>query len=230
MESATWLKHAAYGAALLTLLFASSASATPVPLDHGSIPYVGTVNSSGNSLQGSIEYWVFSPNTFPYSGYSPSTSDYVYMYQLHESNAANASPISSLSIGFSATTVTNQGQTADPALGAGLTASDLGTVGQQSAILTDPSDTAPSSVYWFFHSIIQPGGNSYGLVFESPYSPALGSFALSDHGSSAGTSADPATLIPVPGNTNVPEPSTIMLGLLAAAGMIPVARRRMRVR
>ncbi len=234
MESATLMKRATSGVALILLLVASPALATPVPLQHGSVSYVGTTSTDGaHHMQGSIEYWVYSPNTFPYApsdGYTPTTGEYVYVYQIHEDlvgtgpppTITGVSPVSQLSVSLSTPWADNLGQFTNAVIGGpGLYAADLSNFNS----FLDPSDSAN----WYFSTVIPAGGSSYGLAFSSPYSPILGSFGMNDDGTSAGT--DPLTnlpLLPVPGNTNVPEPGTVLLLLLGSVCMVPAAVRRWR--
>jgi hypothetical protein len=246
MRTGNVMKRIALCAALVLTCIASPALASPVPLESGTVSFSGppALDGSGHHLDGTVSFWVYSPNTFPYpnsDGYTPTPNEYVYVYQIHENSApttnlyydqngiahiynfTGVSPVSALGVNLSTPAADTLGQFTDPAIGGpGLSPADL------SQSLLDNT----SSAYWFFTNLIQSGDTSYGLAFSSPYSPILGSFGLNDDGTSAGTNAAPINLplVPVPGNVNTPEPTTIVMLLLGALCVMPASIRRWRSR
>jgi hypothetical protein len=245
MRTGNVMKPIAVCAALIPLCIASAALALPVPLQSGTVSFSGppALDGSGHHLDGTVSYWVYSPNTFPYppsDGYTPTPNEYVYVYQVHENaapttnlyydqfgvahiyNFTGVSPVSALGVNLSTPQADNLGQFTDTAIGApGLIASDL------SQSLLDNTSVAN----WYFSTVMTAGQTSYGLAFSSPYSPILGSFGLNDDGTSAGTNAViNIPLVPVPGNVNTPEPTTIVMLLLGALCVMPATIRRWRSR
>src|SRR4051794_16825172 len=148
MARTTWC------AAVLALLISSQAFAGalfnnpnaggPPPLYTGSTPFtVGT-------LSGFVDYAVFNPGAFPFSGYTPTAGELTYAYQIFVTGTA---PVSSFELVLT-----------DPADNIGNFNSLPGTAPNSQTL------TALTSAKWTFPGI-PSGGNSDGLAFSSPRIP-----------------------------------------------------------
>ncbi len=220
MESATLLKRATCNVALVALLLASPAlvSATPLPIDSGTALFNGPSFVPGLTLNGYVEYAVWAPNTFPSYGnadisVSPGdqTNDYVYTYQVFNNPATGpagytqipavqASEVSYLNVAVNVP-VTNIGEYVPP------------------AGISPTFDTVGQAAQWAFFSVdIEPGQNSVGLFFTSPFSYTNAASSVQD-----GIAAN--ITLPTP----VPEPgSFVLLGLGTLAGVPWLVRRHRR--
>jgi len=166
-------------------------NAGPPPLYTGSTPFtVGT-------LSGYVDYAVFNPGQFPYSGYTPTPGELTYAYQIFVTGSA---PVSSFEMILT-----------DPADHIG-SFNDLGGIAPNSTTLNPLT-----SAKWTFPGI-PSGGMSQGLAFSSPRIPQSMFATTVDTGQSA-------TVIPLPtpGPLGIPEPAT--LGL-AAVGCVMLGLRR----
>ena len=171
---------------------------------------------------GTIDYAVYTAAQFkvvdfPGSGYMP-TSTYVYAYQAFETGPAALSSVSiSLVSPYPAQDIgTFTGS--DAAI-----ESDMGLVGGQSP----SSEVLIPGLFadWSFGAFpVAQGGSTVGLVFSSPHAPIWSTGSMID-GSVA--LADP---LPIPGPSPYaypyPEPSSLMLGALGLAGLLPWGWRR----
>ncbi len=163
----------------------------PAPLYTGSTPFViGT-------LQGQVDYAVFNPGQFPFSGYTPTPGELTYAYQIFVTGSA---PLSSFELLLN-----------EPADNIG-TFSSLPGVAANSQILTPFT-----SAKWTFPGITT-GSNSVGLAFSSPRLPQSLFASVVDTGQSG-----PVIPLPSPGPVGIPEPAT--LGL-AAFGCVMLGLRR----
>src|SRR3954463_7163202 len=61
----------------------------PAPLYTGSTPFIQ------GTLSGYVDYAVFNPGQFPYSGYTPTAGEYTYAYQVFVTGTA---PLSSFAV------------------------------------------------------------------------------------------------------------------------------------
>lgn len=177
---------------------------------HGTTPYVAPVDSGGFQLKGTADWAVYAPGTFPFGGYTPNPTEYVYVYQLFESGNASLSSFSVL---------------LDPASGANnISAFESGPI---------VSSDGPSAVGFFVGSTLAKWimsvsgttGVSEGLVFTSPNAPMLVTATAVDHGSS-----DQFYPVPSPQSGNIPEPGGVTLAICGLLGFgFEVLRRRNRV-
>jgi hypothetical protein len=186
----------------------------------GTVPMTGAKH--GYSLVASVDYAVYAPGSFDLSFPGDDLGDngsYVYAYQLFNSGTSNVS-IATFSVGLNpAAEVANQEQLADPISPAG-----------------DPSQppgftsSDPTSAVWYFNGLngsvtVNPGDKSEILIFTSPYAPTWASTAMmASHSLSAQT---PSSGTPGQGNgipSPIPEPSTMLLLVGAALGLLGFAR------
>jgi len=195
MARTTWC------AAVLALLISSQAFAGalfnnpnaggPPPLYTGSTPFtVGT-------LSGYVDYAVFNPGQFPYSGYSPTAGELTYAYQIFVTGTA---PVSSFELVLT-----------DPA-------DNIGSFNNLGGVAPNFQSLTPlTSAKWTFGGI-PTGSMSQGLAFSSPRLPQNMFATVVDTGQTA-------TVIPLPspGPVGIPEPAT--LGL-AAMGCVMLGLRR----
>jgi len=163
-------------------------------------------STSNPDLKGSVDWIVYKAADFPFSGYTPTSGELVYVYQVFSTGKDH---ISSYSVILD--------NLAD-SIGA-FSDSTNGITGQApiSMVLT-PLDSA----HWQFAGINQ-GENSEGLVYCSPNKPEDYYSIVVNGGSYA--IADP---IPSPSSAKIPEPGTLLL-LMTALGVLAVmkiARRR----
>src|SRR5687767_8067426 len=63
---------------------------TPLPTDTGSTSF-----NNGQTLSGYVDYAVFGPGQFPYSGYTPTAGELTYAYQVYVTGTA---PVSSFEL------------------------------------------------------------------------------------------------------------------------------------
>jgi hypothetical protein len=196
------------------LAFAVSLCATPVlagtlasdlsSYNDGFTHWHGTTAfDSGGNLEGTVDWAVYAPGTFPgaFSGYTPNPTYFVYTYQVFETGTE---PLS-----FYSVLLLNE-------------AYNIGTFSGGGVSGDAPSnmDLVPfDSATWEFAGI-QQGGSSTGLVFESPNVPMNAGGAVLDNG-------EAAAVIPVPSpDSFVPEPGTFALAIGGLFGLAVAAWRR----
>jgi len=173
-------------------LFNNPNAGGPPPLYTGSTPFtVGT-------LSGFVDYAVFNPGAFPFSGYTPTAGELTYAYQIFVTGTA---PVSSFELVLT-----------DPADNIGNFNSLPGTAPNSQTL------TALTSAKWTFPGI-PSGGNSDGLAFSSPRIPQSLFATVVDTGQT--TWVIP---LPSPGPVGIPEPAT--LGLAAVGCLVLGLRRR----
>jgi len=158
---------------------------TPLPGDTGSTPF------NFGTLAGYVDYAVFNPGDFPYSGYAPTAGELTYAYQIYVTGTA---PVSSFELALT-----------DLADNIG-SFNDLGGVAPTSMVL-NPMISAK----WTFPGIPQ-GGSSYGLAFSSPRIPQNLFATVVDTGQT--TYVIP---LPSPSPISVPEPAAMSLVAIGAA-------------
>src|SRR5678816_711001 len=162
--------------------------------------WVGTSTFNKGTLQGYVDYAVFGPGQFPYSGtgYTPTPGELTYVFQVYETGAA---PLSSFSVALTDL------------------ADNIGAFTGLSGSAPDSMNLAAlSSATWHFSGILQ-NGNSEGLVFSSIRVPQNLLGTVIDTGQS-----DFVIPLPSPSAISIPEPASIALSLLA--GLTLLARRR----
>ncbi len=168
-------------------------NAGPPPLFTGSTPF------TTGTLSGYVDYAVFNPGQFPYAGYTPTTGELTYAYQIFVTGSA---PLSSFEM-----VLTDA-------------ADNIGTFNDLGGVPPNFQQLNPLiSAKWTFPGI--PSGNmSQGLAFSSPRLPDSAFATAVDTGQS--TFIIP---LPSPGPISIPEPAT--LGL-AAMGCLMLGLRRRR--
>jgi len=164
--------------------------------------WVGSTAFVTGTLQGYVDWAVFGPAQFPYpgTGYSPTSGELTYVYQVYETGTA---PLSSFSMALT-----------DLADNIGAFSGITGDVPSSMSLTPLPS----SSATWRFAGIAQ-GGNSEGLAFSSIRVPQNLLGTVVDTGQS--TTVIP---LPSPSPTSIPEPATVGMALLV--GLTLLARRR----
>jgi hypothetical protein len=192
----------------LTLLAPVSAGLIDTGTHYGS--WSGTTAFTGVTnplLKGTIDWVVFGPGDFPFSGYSPTVGELTYAYQIH---CTGDDAISTEIVPFpSANTADNVGAFSD---------SLHGVTGDAPTVMgLDPAD----SVYWLF-SDIEKGKSSEGLVYSSPNVPQAWYSIIINGGTVA--IADP---IPAPSSTPIPEPASVWL---LVSGLVALSVWRLRRR
>jgi len=191
--------------AILALLLSTQVFAAGPLFNHpnaGGPPpvYTGSTPFAQGTLSGYVDYAVFNPGQFPYSGYTPTAGELTYAYQITVTGSA---PLSSFEVLLS-----------NPADHIGHF-NDIGTVAPNSEVLL-PNTSAK----WTFAGI--PGGaSSMGLAFSSPTVPELAFGSVVDTGQSAYVIP-----LPTPSSLFVPEPAS--LGLVAFGSLLLALRRRSR--
>lgn len=186
-----------FGSFVVVGLLAASASAgilgTGLSYNDG-MPWEGSTSySSGGTLTGSVEWAVFAPGRFPFSGYTPTPGEFTYVYQVLNSGTA---AVSSFGVGIE--------NVADM----------VGTFVDEGHGVTGNSPSAMDvylgdSVFWSFvgdgHSIAKDC-TSCGLVVSSPTAPLDYYGGILNHGEFA-----LVVPVPSPGPNSIPEPATLWL-------------------
>jgi hypothetical protein len=163
--------------------------------------WTGSTPFSTGTLQGYVEWAVFGPGQFPFAGYTPTSGELTYAYQVFETGSA---PLSSFSV-ILTDLADNIGSFNDLA-------------GDNPSTMTLTSGISST---WRFSGIPQ-NGNSRGLAFSSIRVPEELKGSVIDTGQS--TFVVP---LPSPSATSIPEPGTISL-LVGSMGLVLIRRRRSR--
>ncbi|GAB4196385.1 MAG: hypothetical protein Kow00105_10530 [Phycisphaeraceae bacterium] len=151
---------------------------------------------NGIGLSGSVEWAVFGPGSFPFSGYTPAPGELTYAFQVF---STGTDAIHSLSIQDPSGTANNIGSFSDLS---GEVPSGSSLIGQ---------------AQWLFTGL-DLGENSVGLAFSSIRIPDSLFGVIGNGGSFA-----VAIPLPVPGANDIPEPASLaLMGL----GSVMVLRRR----
>lgn len=191
----------------LLSLWATPATAsllsTGVPFDDGVTVWRGTTYSypTPDPVLGCYVDWaVYAPGHFPFSGYTPTANEYTYVYQFHSTGSA---PISNFSVPID-NYADNIGKFVD--IGNGVT----GYEPLDPMTLYLPPDGAAS---WDFNGVGQ-SQSSCGLVFSSPHMPLEASGVIINHGENRTVAP-----VPSPSANPVPEPA-MMWALLSGLGIV----------
>jgi len=177
----------------------------------GNTPFVGDFDPT---LNGSVDWAVFEPGKFPFTGggYSPTPGEFTYVYQLHCTGSA---AVSFYGVGL-VNDADNPGYLVDAVHG-------VTGVAPSSYIMS------AGEVDWLFgDDVTHSGGIEYGdascgLVFSSPKTPMDYLGVAINHGDGAVTEP-----VPSPSANSIPEPATIWLfgiGLFATVGACRLRRR-----
>jgi len=140
------------------------------------------------NLAGTIDWVVFAPGQFPFSGFTPPSDQCSYVYQV---NSSGSDHITSYSVYLN-----NEANNQDS-----FTDTDNGVSGDPP---TGEILTPYTTVEWQFAGIVQDG-ESEGLVFTSPNTPENAVGLLVNGGSVAF-----AIPVPAPSSNPIPEPATIL--------------------
>ena len=188
-------------------------------IDNGTPPFqwTGTTSFSNTSgLAGNLDWVVYGPGTFPagFGGYTPTTGEYVYAYQVIEHGSISLSQVAVKLVGpadnigtFSGNLVIGDPSTnvnGDPTMDA----------------FISPLLSTGGSANWLFDGVL-PGQTSIGLAYSSPNAPMFLRGTTIDHGTVA-------SVIPLPSPIgNIPEPGTLTLAIcgLSAFGWHWLRRR-----
>jgi hypothetical protein len=201
----------------LALLGLWAVPATASLLDTGTAFNDGVTTWRGTSvfpatpdpiLSGSIDWVVYAPGQFPFSGYAPTANEYTYVYQLHSTGSA---PITNFSVPLE-NYADNIGTFIDT--GHGMTGIDTVTDGAN--LFLPPGGFAS----WDFNGVGQDQ-SSCGLVFSSPRMPFELVGVVINHGENR------SFTIPSPSAHPVPEPAMIW-GLLSGLAMLAATWLRRR--
>lgn len=152
-----------------------------------------------HDLRGYVEWAVFGPKAFPFTGYTPAAGELSYVYQIFNTGA---DAISQFSFKLDNNKADSHGTFSDDVNGV------TGDIPQGSSGLV-----APGSTWWDFDGIPQ-GGSSQGLVFSSSNVPQGFAGIMMNHGGIA--DVDP---IPRPSSNAIPEPTTLAT-LFSALGFL----------
>ncbi len=182
---------------------------TGTPYFDGTETWSGTTSAGDSEVGGSIDWRVYAPGQFPFSGYTPTPGEFAYVYQFHNDPGSAAISLYSVAVENS---IDNAGWFVD---------GGNGVTGVQP---DDANINAPpgGDVYWDF-SYILSGDSSCGLVYSSPNAPLDFWSIFINHGEYR--IAEP---VPSPSANSIPEPGT--LWLLASGMAVMMAARRFRRR
>jgi hypothetical protein len=189
-------------AVIVGLFISTWAQAGPLANDQaefGAITSGSTPFDNGGTLKGFVDWAVYNPGAFPYAGYTATSGELSYAYQIFVTGAA---PVSSFELVLT-----------DPADNIGNFALAGGMAPSSQTL------TSMTSAKWTFGGI-PSGGNSNGLSFSSPRLPQSLFATVVDTGQS--TWVIP---LPSPGPNGIPEPATLSL---AAMGSLMLGLRRRR--
>ena len=190
------------------LIFALAGSASAGLLDTGSPMISGTTSFSNDDLNGTVDWAVFGPGDFPFSGYTPTPGELSYVYQVH---STGADVVSSYSVPL-LNPADNIESFSDP--GNGVTG----------IVPSAQEMTVPGAARWLFQDPgIGTGQRSEALVFSSPNIPLDVPSSVVDGGAYA-----VAIPVPSPSGTPIPEPATVWL-LVSVLGVMLLARLRRKV-
>ncbi|MFA6134119.1 MAG: PEP-CTERM sorting domain-containing protein [Phycisphaerae bacterium] len=167
------------------------------PQWHGSTAFSNT--ESG--LEGYVDWAVYAPGEFSYSGYTPTAGEAVYAFQIFNTGTQH---ISSFTLG-------------------------LENIADNAGSVSGLSGLTPASIYldltpgeggvtWEFEGI-NPSENSEGLAFCSANTP-MDFIGVTVNGGSV------ALVIPVPTPSSDAIPEPLTLGLLATGGLALLRRRQ----
>ncbi len=164
----------------------------------------------GDDLEGYVEWVVYDVGSFPlgYSGYVPTSGELVYAYQAFVTGSV-ANPVTSVDV---AVTSGNPKNNIGSFSGGGVTG-DAPTGAQWLALYAD----------WDFDGIAS-GSSSEGLAFSSPNVPENLFGSVVDGGQSAYVIP-----LPSPSADAIPEPSTLVMLVLAAGSLATICARHRRV-
>jgi hypothetical protein len=197
------LSSAAFGGPLSTNVNAYNDGMTTW---HGSTPFSES-DLLGRVLSGHVDWAVFLPSDYPYvgAGYIPTPGEVVYTYQIFV-DADSDLGVSQLTVGLT--------NSADNAGHFQIT----GFVGMPPS----PEVIAVDAANYSFHAEVDPGTNSAGLAFSSPYLPTILYGSVQDGGVPIGMD------LPSPGSI-IPEPATVSLVCLGVLFGAPLAIKRRRL-
>ena len=195
-KSLHWIKGIA---ALFMVMVLGSAGSAGVLDGHASALVSGnTPFTDGADLTGSVDWAVFEPGDFPFTGgYTPTPGEAVYAYEVF---ITGADFMTTFSLPLS-NPANNIGSFTDISGDAPTSASISG---------------IPGSGIWSFSGVT---ASTRGLAISSPQAPE-DSFAVVVNG---GSFALP-TPVPVPGASLIPEPGTV--ALMSIGGLFLLLRRR----
>jgi hypothetical protein len=165
---------------------------TGTPIAKGTDEWSGTTSFANGTLSGWVDWAVFAPGAFPFSGYTPQDGEVTYVYQIHCTGTAH--------ISFYGVYLEN----------------DADNVGYFSDSANGVTGATPSHVSlseydqagWTFGTGggIAQGSTSCGLVFSSPNLP-MDYTAICINGGRFAI-VEP---VPSPSPDAIPEPATIWL-------------------
>ena len=151
-----------------------------------------------DDLSGTVEWAVFGPGDFPFSGYVPTPGEFTYVYQVHSTTSIQLSTYNVPVIN----PFDNAGSFTDLPNG-----------------VSGSSATPSGTLIWTFAPTIGLGASSEGMVFSSPNTP-MESFSIIVDG---GMFANPQ---PIPVPSEIPEPSAFLLLGMGIASLVATRRFR----
>jgi len=166
--------------------------------------------SGGNVLSARVEWAVFAKGKFPFTGYTPTSGEFSYVYEVY--------PNGTLEVNQFWVNMLDSNE-----------ANNIGSFALSDS--TDDADTAKwgtsnpdalESAIWTFDGDLLPGDASYGLVYSSINQP-ISSFGFIMDG---GTWGIPQSPMPSP-DDEIPEPASVVI--IAVGGLFAMARRRRRL-
>jgi hypothetical protein len=189
---------------------------TGTPYTEGTTVWEGTAyfpslypdNPETEVLAGYVEWVVYAPGDFPFSGYTQPEDEYAYVYQIFNKGLA---ALSNYSVSIEADSADNIATFSD---------ADNGVTGD---VPWNMTISAPGSASWDFDGILQ-GSNSQGLVFSSSKPPEDYRSIVVNHGEYI--TAEP---VPSPNPNPIPEPGTLV-SLLIGLGILCMTTQARRIR